>query len=87
LAIRFKKVHPALKHAAYSATTLLPGEDPLAFKKLHRSLVAELMPVGPLEEDIVSQIAHLLWRKQNLAIFRLARQATERFEQIKQKNA
>jgi hypothetical protein len=85
LAVRFKKVHPALKHAAYSATTLLPGEDPVALEKLHRALIAELIPVGALEEDIVTQIAHLMWRKQNLASFRIARRATDRFEQIKRK--
>jgi hypothetical protein len=36
---RLNKVHPALKHAGYSATTLLPGEDPAAFEKLHRALI------------------------------------------------
>jgi hypothetical protein len=82
---RFKKAHPALKHAAYSATTLLSGEDPVAFGNLHRRLIAEFGPVGALEEDIVSQIAHLVWRKQNLAIFRIASRATEHFEEIKRK--
>jgi hypothetical protein len=80
---RFKKAHPALKHAAYSATTLLPGEDPVAFENLRRRLIAEFGPVGALEEHIVIQIAHLLWRKQNLAIFRIASRAIERFEEIK----
>src|SRR4051794_38402872 len=63
---RFNKTHPALKHAAYSSTTLLPGEDKAAFEKLHRDLIAELVPVGALEEGIVADIASLLWRKQNL---------------------
>jgi hypothetical protein len=47
--------------------TLLPGEDPAAFKKLHQKLIDELKPVGALEEDIVADIARLIWRKQNLA--------------------
>ena len=76
------KVHPALKHADYSATTLLPGEDSAAFEKLHRDLIAELTPLGPLEEDIVADIARLTWRKQNLATFRIAERAKMRRSQI-----
>jgi hypothetical protein len=30
-----------VKHGGYSRTTLLPGEDPAAFEKLHNDLVAE----------------------------------------------
>ena len=50
MAIRVKKLFPALKHGAYSATGLLPGEDRAAFEKLHRDLQAELRPDGPFEE-------------------------------------
>jgi hypothetical protein len=83
MSVRFKKIHPALKHAGYSATTLLPGEDRTAFEKLHRSLIAEFTPVGALEEDIVADLARLVWRKQNLATFRIAGLADARREQIK----
>jgi hypothetical protein len=83
---RFKKAHPALKHAAYSATTLLPGEDPVAFEKLHRALIAEWIPVGALEEHIVAEIARLMWRMQNLATFRIARLANRRCHQIEHEN-
>ena len=79
---RFKKVHPALKHAGYSATTLLPGEDAAAFEKLHRDLIAEFTPVGALEADIVADLARLTWRKQNLSIFRIAELAKTRCRQI-----
>jgi hypothetical protein len=75
MSFRVKKIHPALKHAAYSATTLLPGEDSAAFEKLHRSLIAEFKPAGALEENIVDEMAHLMWRRQNLAIFRIAERA------------
>jgi hypothetical protein len=51
MVVRVKKIHPALKHAGYSATTLLPGEDPAAFDKLHQDLIAEFHPDGPLEND------------------------------------
>jgi hypothetical protein len=80
--VRGHKIHPALKHAGYSATTLLPGEDSAAFEKLHRALIAEFTPVGALEEAIVADMARLTWRKQNLATFRIAELARWRREQI-----
>ena len=79
---RLNKVHPALKHAGYSATTLLPGEDPAAFEKLHRALIHEFAPVGTLEEEIVADMARLTWRKQNLATFRIAQLAQKRHHEI-----
>jgi hypothetical protein len=72
MSVRFKKIHPALKHGGYIATMLLPGEDRAAFEKLHRDLVAEFNPVGALEKDIIANVARLTWRKQNLAILRIA---------------
>jgi hypothetical protein len=39
---------------------------------LHRDLVAEFNPVGALEGDIIADVARLTWRKQNLAILRIA---------------
>jgi hypothetical protein len=80
--IQLNKLHPALKHAGYSATTLLPGEDPAGFEKLHQALIAEFSPVGALEEEIVADMARLTWRKQNLAIFRIAEMAKGRHSQI-----
>lgn len=86
---RLGKIYvPALRsgsfeHAGYSATTLLPGEDSAAFEKLHRALIAEFSPVGTLEEDIVSDMARLIWRKQNLATFRIAELAQKRDEEIR----
>jgi len=78
MSIPVKKVHPALKHAGYAATALLPGENPADFEKLHQSLIAELTPNGALENDIVATIARLLWRKQNLSTFRAAELAQNR---------
>ncbi len=80
--IQLNKLHPALKHAGYSATTLLPGEDPAAFEKLHRALIHEFAPVGTLEEEIVTDMARLTWRKQNLATFRIAQLAQKRHHEI-----
>jgi hypothetical protein len=80
--VRLKKLYPALKHGGYSATGLLPGEDPAAFEKLHRDLISELCPDGPLQEDTVFDIARLMWRKQNLGTFRVAEAARERASAI-----
>src|SRR5262245_52524334 len=80
--IQLNKLHPALKHAGYSATTLLPGEDPAVFEKLHRALIHEFAPLGTLEEEIVADMARLTWRKQNLATFRIAQLAQKRHHEI-----
>lgn len=80
---RIKKNAPALKHGGYSADALLPGEDRAAFEKLHRRLIAELVPDGALEEDTVASIARLLWRKQNLATFTNAELAQNRCSAMK----
>lgn len=70
---KFKKRHPALKHGAYSSTAVLPGEDPAEFEELYQALIADLAPTGALEEDIVTDIARLVWRKRNLATFSLSK--------------
>ena len=77
------KLHPALKHAGYSATAVLPGEDPAQFEKLHRGLIEELRPNGTLEEEIVATIARLVWRGQHLATYRKAELARARLKAIR----
>jgi hypothetical protein len=76
------KIHPALKHGGYAATAILPGENRADFEKLHQNLIAELAPVGALEDDIVATIARMVWRKQNLATVRLAEFAGQRRQAI-----
>ncbi len=82
---RVKKLHPALKHAGYSATSVLPGESAAEFEKLHQELIAELAPDGALENDIVATMARLVWRKRNLMTFRIAELARDRCVQIRSK--
>ena len=69
---RVNRIPPALKHGAYSATAVLPGESRAAFEKLHRGLIAEFAPSGVMEDDIVADMARLMWRKQNLGTLRTA---------------
>jgi hypothetical protein len=78
----FKKIHPALKHGGYTATTFLSGESEADFEKLRQSVFAELTPEGALQEDAVTNIVGLLWRKQNLPIFRLVERAKRRQQQL-----
>ena len=57
MSIQVKKVHPALKHAGYAATALLPGENPAEFEQLHRDLFAELKPKRQLEDPARDAVA------------------------------
>jgi hypothetical protein len=59
--VRQKKHRGALKHGGYSALGVLPGESPTEFERLHKRLIEDLAPRGPLEDDIVSTLARLLW--------------------------
>ena len=79
---RIGRRHPAVKHGAYSATAVLPGESPAEFEKLHRGLIDEFAPSGVLEDDIVTTMARLVWRKQNLTTLRIAERAQARREAI-----
>jgi hypothetical protein len=71
----------AIKHGAYSGK-LLPGEDRTSFEKLHRDVVAEFSPNGPVEEDIILKVASLLWRKKNVQPVRAAGRAWNRYNRI-----
>jgi hypothetical protein len=83
MTVRIKKRHPALKHAGYSATGILPGESAAEFGKLHQELICELTPNGALEDEIVAAMAHLIWRRKNLTIFRIAECAQQHITQIR----
>jgi len=72
-----------LKHGAYSGMSLLPGEDPAEFKKLHEELVAEYAPTGQHEHEIVETMARLMWRKRCLWSYGLAEFARKRYSAIK----
>lgn len=74
---------PALKHGAYSAMSLLPGEDPVAFRKLCADLIAEYNIAGPSELAIALRLAHVIWREQHLAIYGYAARARQRYSEIR----
>ena len=82
MSVQVKKFHAALKHGAFSATAILPGEDPAAFKEKHQKLIAELTPDGALEDDIVWTLARLVWRKEHLPTLRIGELALEHESRI-----
>ena len=65
MSVPTSKRHNALRHAGFSAATILPGESAAEFEKLHQALISEFRPNGALEEETVASLAHLLWRKKN----------------------
>jgi hypothetical protein len=81
------RISPALKHGGYSGMTILPGEDPAAFEKLHKDLIVEWNPRGPLAKDAVSELAHVMWRKQHIDTFWVAECARNRFAAIQTEHA
>ena len=84
MSVPTSKRHNALRHAGFSAATILPGESAAEFEKLHQALIAEFRPNGALEEETVASLAHLLWRKKNLVTFRLAERARQRATEIQE---
>lgn len=54
----------ALKHGRYAKSALLPFEDEVAFKQHLRDIRAALLPDNYVEQQIVDEYAHTLWRLQ-----------------------
>ena len=57
----------ALTHGLYAGEAVLPWEDADAFAAFRQAIREELNPSGPLEEQLVYDIAELQWRKRRLA--------------------
>jgi hypothetical protein len=78
-----KKRLAALKHGAYSAMTVLPGESAAEFEQLRQQLICEWTPNGVLETETITTLARLLWRKKNLSTYRIAELARKRMREIR----
>ena len=61
---KWKSKWNALKHGRYAKSTLLPFEDEAAFKLHLREIRAALQPNDYVEQQIVDEYAHALWRLQ-----------------------
>jgi hypothetical protein len=79
---RSNRIPPALKHGVYSGMALLPGEDPVAYEKFREEILSEHKPVGRSEVDIVTNMADLMWRRQNLVTYRVAEHARKKHSSI-----
>jgi hypothetical protein len=82
MADRTNRIPPALRHGIYSGMALLPGEDRAEYEKFHRDISAEYKPVGRSEEDIVTNLADLMWRRRNLVTYRIAVHARKKHSSI-----
>jgi hypothetical protein len=82
--LKRRRTSSVLKHGAY-AMGLLQGEDPAAFKKLHKRLVSDLSPIGVLEEEVVWDMARILWRKRHMDGFGAAAHAWDCYYRIEKR--
>jgi hypothetical protein len=82
-----KRIPSALKHGIYSATGLLPTEDPAEFEKFKLEIFDDYKPVGRSEIIIVEEIAGLQWRLQHLPTYGVAGRVRERHSAIYSKLA
>jgi hypothetical protein len=68
-----QRLPTALKHGVFCRMTILPGENPAEFARLHASLIEEWKPSGQTEFDAVFTIAKDMWRKARLQRFQEVR--------------
>jgi hypothetical protein len=59
----------ALKHGVFAQDLILPGESCEDLENLYQSLIEELKPKGPLEDDTVRTFAKCLWAKRRAERF------------------
>jgi hypothetical protein len=79
--VKRRRTSSVLKHGAY-AMGLLQGEDPAAFERLHKELVADYSPIGVLQEEVVWDMACIVWRKRHMDTFGEAQRAWQRYDDI-----
>ncbi len=77
------KLPNATKHGAYCKSALLPGESASDLKRLHLDLIDEYNPQGASEYHIVADLARLIWRKENLTTYDLAKDARKWADKIR----
>jgi hypothetical protein len=52
----------ALRSGIYASTTILPGEDPAEFDRLHDGLQSFYEPENPFQQKLVDEVAALEWK-------------------------
>ncbi len=56
----------AMKHGLLAEQVAVRGEDPVEFTRVLESLIDEVQPQGPLEEQLVERVAACMWRLRRL---------------------
>jgi hypothetical protein len=79
---RSNQLPGALKHAGYSAMSVLPGENAAEFERLHQGVIEELSLNGVLENEIGMKLTRVVWRERNLGTFQIAELSRARCEEI-----
>jgi hypothetical protein len=59
----------AVKHGLTARTTVLLGEDAVAYNDLIEDLMQQYQPLGALQEQLVRHLASCLWRLQRVPTF------------------
>jgi hypothetical protein len=72
----------ALKHGLLTKEILLPGEEEEVMRELSEHLLAELMPVGEMENLLVDRIIASYWRLRRLGRVEAGIFAWERSEEL-----
>ena len=54
--------HNAVTHGLRTADIIMPGEFRLVWRRFHDAVVDELAPATPIERELASNIASLMWR-------------------------
>ncbi len=67
--IQKRKRPNAQRHGIFSASALIPGEDPKEFQNLQDGLIEEWSPDGTTEAELVLSMAMAIWRKRRARRF------------------
>ncbi len=62
----------AYSHGFRAASPVVPGEDPAEWDRFRGEVVADLAPVGSVEEALAERVALLLWRLRRVSAFETA---------------
>src|SRR5262249_25708672 len=80
----------ALRHGLTAETLIEPLEDPESYRAFEAAIVAEYLPQGPVEKELVHRLASLFWRLRRATsietgLFRLQSEILRGFRSSRQK--
>ena len=69
LAGKARSSQNAVRHGLTAQHAMLPGEDPQEYAELRGAMFSSLLPQGVLENQLVEQVASLVWRLRRFPAF------------------